>query len=106
MKAIINNRHINTSFSHTDGQENYDGHLTVHFRWGDYYPKGRNPLAHKEIDVLVKTIKPIINTKSIGRSVVNCNWGEWQDVTFQYVKKENSKKIFDLCCEMFAQSKK
>jgi hypothetical protein len=103
MEAIIKNRYINTSFSHSDGQYNYDGHLTVHFRWGDYYPLGRNPLAHKQIDELVQTIKPIIREASIGDSVVNCNWGEWEDVTFQYVKKENIKKIFDLCTEIFGR---
>ena len=102
METIVNYRHINTSFSKTEG-EMYDGHLTVHFRWGDYFPRGRHPLAHKELGELVKKIKPILFDASICNSVVNCSWGEWKDVTFLYIKEENKQKIFDLCCELFAQ---
>ena len=99
MEAIVKHRHINTTFSHADDGDNgerYNGHLTVRFRWGDFAPNGRNPLIHKEIGQLVKEIKPILIEKGLSKGfVVNCGWGEWKDVTFQYVKKENCQAIFD-----------
>lgn len=95
-KEIVNYRNINTTFSLSkNGGIDYDGHLTVHFRWGEYYPKGDNPLAHEKLAKLVKLIQPIIKEMGIGNSVVNCNWGEWKDLTFQYIKLENTQKIFD-----------
>lgn len=103
MKAEINYRKINTTFSNDVGKT-YDGHLTIHFRWGEFYPNGRNPLAHKEIGEMVKQIKPELIRRGIGSSVVNCNFGEWEDVTFQYVKKENIEEIFNLTCKLFKKS--
>jgi hypothetical protein len=104
MEAIVQYRNINTTFSNSkNGGEQYDGHLTIHFRYGEFSPNGRNPLAHKELDQMVKMIKPIIEDLGIGRSVVNCGFGEWKDVTFQYVKKENCQQIFDEVVKLFTK---
>ncbi len=98
MEAEINFRNINARFSHSSGSnEGYDGHLTIYVRWDGFYPMGRNPLVHKELKELVKRIKPILIEKGLSKngSVVNCSWGEWKNVTFQYVKEENQQAIFD-----------
>jgi len=100
MKSIVNHRYISTSFSESIN-ENFDGHLTVQFRWGDYAPKGRDPLAHYRLGKLVKEIKPILRDLNIQDSVVNCNWGEWKDITFQYIKKDDIEIIFNKCVELF-----
>ena len=98
MESIINFRNINANFSHSSGVNNgYDGHLTIYVRWDGFYPMGRNPLAHEELKELVKRIKPILIEKGLSKNgnVVNCSFGHWKDITFQYVKEENQQKIFD-----------
>jgi len=105
MKAIVNYKYIDTRFSHSDnGGESYDGHLTIRFRYGAYGKDGSNPLAHKQLGQMVKEIEPILIEKGLSKgSVVNCGWGEWKDVTFQYVKKENCQQIFDEVVKLFTE---
>lgn len=98
MKRKIGYRYLSTHFSYNDDGNNgarYDGCLTIKFRYGGYDTKGRNPLMHKQIKQIITDIRPFLQANDLPCFVVNCEWGEMTEITFQYVKEINSKFIFD-----------
>jgi|GEM_PF-3756887 len=91
MEATIRYRSITTEFNKTkEVNDRYDGSFTIKCDW-----QGRNPLLHKQLKVLANEIKPILFEKGIKSIPMNCNWGEWRNMTFQYVKEDDCQFIFD-----------